>query len=102
MMTAERSKLRRRRGPKPDRRRALELLAGSPDGMTEAILSAHGFTTDMLVDLIRAGLATAKTERVVAGIRPIEVTRVRITSTGRRALAEPTEEPFKSHPRYRR
>src|SRR5262245_24964241 len=37
------------------RRRALELLAGSPDGMTEAILLAHGFTVDMLADLIRAG-----------------------------------------------
>ncbi len=28
------TKLSRRRGPKPDRRRALELLAGSRDGMT--------------------------------------------------------------------
>ena len=50
---------RRRRGPKPDRHRALELLSGSPDGMTEAILLAHGFTIDVLADLIRAGLATA-------------------------------------------
>jgi hypothetical protein len=90
---------RRRRGPKPDRRRALELLSGSPDGMTEAILLAHGFTIDMLADLIRAGLATAKTERVLAGIRPIEITRLQITSAGRRALAEPTQEPLKSHPR---
>jgi ATP dependent DNA ligase domain len=32
--------------------------------------------------LIRAGLATAKAERVVAGNRPIEVTRVRITEAG--------------------
>jgi hypothetical protein len=28
----------RRRGPKPDRRRALELLAASPDGATEALM----------------------------------------------------------------
>jgi hypothetical protein len=77
---------RRRRGPKPDRRRAIELLARSPDGMTEAMLLAHGFTVDMLADLIRAGLATAKTERIVAGGRPIEVTRVRITDAGRQAL----------------
>jgi hypothetical protein len=41
----------------------------------------------MMVELIRAGLATAKVERVVAGTRPIEVTRVRITDAGRRALA---------------
>jgi hypothetical protein len=37
---------RRRHGPKPDRRRALELLAASPDGCTEALLLAHGFTDD--------------------------------------------------------
>ena len=78
------TKLSRRRGPKPDRRRALELLAGSRDGMTEAMLLAHGFAVDMLVDLIRAGLATANTERMVAGGRPIEVTRVRITDAGQR------------------
>jgi hypothetical protein len=36
------------------------LLAASRDGATEAILLAHGFTVEMLVDLVRAGLATAK------------------------------------------
>ena len=49
---------RRRRGPKPERRRALELLAASPDGCSEAIMLAHGFTVDFLVDLIRSGMAT--------------------------------------------
>ena len=44
-----------------------ELIAWSPDGMTEAMLLAQGFTVEMLVDLIRAGLATAKAERVIAG-----------------------------------
>jgi hypothetical protein len=39
-------------------------------------------SSDPKVDLIRAGLATAKTERMVAGGRPMEVARVRIT--GRR------------------
>jgi hypothetical protein len=78
----------RSRGPKPNRRRALELLAGSRDGMTEAMLPAHGFMVDILVDLIRAGLATAKTERMVAGGRPMEVARVRIMDAGRRSLVE--------------
>ena len=54
---------RRRRGPKPERRRALELLAASPDGCSEAIMLAHGFTADFLVDLIRTGMATTRTER---------------------------------------
>jgi hypothetical protein len=79
---------RRRRGPKPDRRRALELLAGSRDGCTEAILIAHGFGAPLMVELVRAGLATATAERVVAGKQKIEVARVRITEAGRAALAK--------------
>jgi hypothetical protein len=56
------------------------------DGCTEAILLAHGFTIPLMVELVRAGLATATAERVVAGKRKIEVARVRITEAGRRAL----------------
>jgi|APPan5920702963_1055757.scaffolds.fasta_scaffold177624_1 hypothetical protein len=41
-----------------------------------------------LVDLIGAGLATAQTERAVAGGRSMQVSRMRITDAGRRALAE--------------
>jgi hypothetical protein len=74
--------------PKPDRRRALELLAASPDGCTEAIMLAHGFTVELMVQIVRAGLATEQTERVVAGGRTIEVARVSITEAGRQALAE--------------
>jgi hypothetical protein len=39
-------------------------------------------------DLVRAGLATAKAERVVAAGRTAVVARVRITEAGRRVLAE--------------
>jgi hypothetical protein len=77
-----------RRLPKPDRRRALELLAASPDGCTEAIMLAHGFTVAQMVELVRAGLASATAERVVAGSREMEVATVRITVAGRRALAD--------------
>jgi hypothetical protein len=42
----------RERSPPATRRRALELIAWSPDGTTEAMLLAHGFTVEMLVDLI--------------------------------------------------
>jgi hypothetical protein len=75
-----------KRHPKPDRRRALELLASCRDGCTEAMMVAHGFTVPQMVELVRAGLATATAERVVAGSRTIEVARVRITEAGRRAL----------------
>jgi hypothetical protein len=79
-----------RRLPKPDRRRALELLASCRDGCTEAIMLAHGFTIEQLVDLVRAGLATATAERVVAGSRKMEAATLRITEAGRRALGEVT------------
>jgi hypothetical protein len=42
----------RKRRPPATRRRALELLAGSADGMTEAMLVAHGFTVEQMVELI--------------------------------------------------
>jgi len=79
-----------RRLPKPDRRSALELLAASHDGATEAIMLAQGFTVEQMVELVRAGLASATAERVVAGGRAIQITRVRITEAGRQALAEQT------------
>jgi hypothetical protein len=50
----------RRRGPKPGRRRALELLASCRDGCTEAIMVAHGFAVEMLADLIRDGADRAR------------------------------------------
>jgi hypothetical protein len=78
----------RPRGRKPDRRRALELLDHNRDGCTEAIMLAHGFTVDMLVELVTARLATAHTERMVAGGRPVEVVRFRITEAGRQALSQ--------------
>jgi hypothetical protein len=37
--------------------RALRLLAGSPHGCTEAIMLAHGFTAELLVDLMRDATA---------------------------------------------
>src|SRR5260370_40896688 len=86
-MTAA-SKQGRRHRPKPHRRRrrALELLASCADGCTEALLIAHGFTVEQMVELVRAGLATAHRQRVVVGRRTVEIARVKITEAGRRAL----------------
>jgi hypothetical protein len=82
--------------PKPDRRRALELLAGCPqEGCTEAVLLAHGFTVEQMVELVRSGLelvrsglATATPQRVKAGREWLEVATLRITEAGRRILAK--------------
>ena len=80
---------RRRRIPRRTRRRALELLAGcGKQGCTEAIMLAQGFTVEFLVELVRDGLATATAERIAMGAKTIGVARVRITETGRRALAK--------------
>jgi hypothetical protein len=43
---------------------------------------AHGFTIEQMVELVNAGLGTAKPERVVAGNRTIEVARLRINDGG--------------------
>jgi len=67
-------------------RRALRLLADAPEGMTEALMMAHGFNSELLVDLCIAGLAIAKVERMIAGGRTVEVVRLKITETGRQAL----------------
>jgi hypothetical protein len=72
----------RKRVPKPDRRRALELLASCPEGCTETIMLAHGFTIEQMVDLVRAGLASATAKRIIAGSREMEVATVRITDAG--------------------
>jgi hypothetical protein len=71
-----------------ERRRALELLASSPEGINEELLvHGHGFKRQMLVGLVRFGLATAERETITAGGPPIEVVQVTITEAGRNALA---------------
>jgi hypothetical protein len=78
----------RKRVPPATRRRALELLAGRPDGCTEAIMLAHGYWIDMMVELVNGGLARVTAERMIAGGRTIEVARVRIAEAGRPALVD--------------
>ena len=54
----------------------------------KAILRARGFSIDMMIELVKAGLATTKRERMVADGRQTGVVRVRITDAGRQALAK--------------
>jgi hypothetical protein len=69
-----------------DDHRLLELLAGSANGATDALLTAQGFAFDFMVDLVRRGLVTAQAERSFAGGKP-EIARVKITEAGRRVVA---------------
>ena len=66
---------RRRHGPQPDRRRALELLAASRDGCTEALMVAHGLGVEQMVELIRDGLAAATTLRITDAGRRVSSTK---------------------------
>jgi hypothetical protein len=45
-----------------EQRRALEKLAGTPRGLPEHLLIAHGFSVEMLSGLVRAELATVVAE----------------------------------------
>jgi hypothetical protein len=67
-----------------ERLRALRLLAAAPNGATEAIMLAHGFTVEMLGRLVLDGHATATPGIMYAGGRPITVTWLTITDIGRR------------------
>jgi hypothetical protein len=71
--------------PMNDERRLLELLADNPNGCTESLLLAYGFRIE-LIALLGAGLATARSERMVAAGKAVDVTRIGITDAGRVAL----------------
>ena len=71
-----------------ERQRALELLAGNPDGYTEAaLLDRHGFSLALLVQLQRSGLVSPRPEVMRFGRRTQRVTRMVITDAGKRVLA---------------
>jgi hypothetical protein len=71
-----------------EHRRALRLLARSPEGRTEAVLMAHGFTSEMLDELISSGNAKAEAHTMTSGGRPVVVVWLQITAAGRKVLAE--------------
>ena len=64
------------------------MLEAFIDGCTEAIMLTYGFKTELLVELVTAALGPASTEGTVTGRRRVEVTRMRITAAGRRALTK--------------
>jgi hypothetical protein len=62
-------------------RRALDMLAGSPDGCAMARMLAAGFDIGTLHNIVRDGLATAGRQGET------KIVRLRITDAGRQALA---------------
>jgi hypothetical protein len=66
---------------------ALEILAAAGlHGCTGATLLAHGFSVEMLADLVHGGLATAHRQTMRVGRRKIRFARVMITDAGRKAI----------------
>jgi len=73
-----------------EQRRALKILADAPRGVgEEALVVAHGLSSEMLASLILAGLAAVVTETkgVPRGLT-ITVERIRSTDDGRKALED--------------
>jgi hypothetical protein len=66
--------------------RVLRLLAKAPNGCTEALMLAHGFTSELLDHPAVEGVATMERRRMRVGRRRIDVTCIMITDAGRRAM----------------
>jgi hypothetical protein len=81
---------KRRLNPQPRRTvELLKLLGSSPYGATEALLvRAHGFDSDIVRRVVRAGFATAERETMKAVGRSVEVVRLQITVAGRKVIEE--------------
>jgi hypothetical protein len=80
---------RRTRRPQPTHIRALELLANADSkGCTEALMMAHGFTSQLMIALLRESLAAVSAEHMVRDGRKLRVLVLRITHKGRKALME--------------
>ena len=73
--------------PTAEQRRALAMLmkAGT-NGVSHTWLMAHGFSVSMIAGLVNREFATLTREKVRAGIRLVNVGRVRITAAGRDAV----------------
>lgn len=70
-----------------DERRALAMLANAgPDGVEQALLSAHGFDASMVAELVNKGMAIVTAEKVRAEEKLVAVAKVRITAAGQSAL----------------
>jgi hypothetical protein len=69
-----------------DWRRALEMVAGSPEGLTDAALFARGFESTLIAGLVESGLVTSLTEHIWVGGHRVEVSWLRLTDAGHKAL----------------
>jgi hypothetical protein len=69
-----------------EERRALQRLAGVPRGIVKTLMLAHGFTEELIADLVLYGLATVLLDIARIGKQTIEIELVMITDAGRKAI----------------
>jgi hypothetical protein len=69
-----------------ERRRMLRVLARCPDGCSEAVLMAYGFSIEFIANVVFDGFATAEPSTTRAGGREAIVVWMQITEKGRRAI----------------
>jgi hypothetical protein len=82
-----------------ERRRALQLLARSPTGCTETLMSAHGFSTEVLGRLVIDGFAKVHVGTMLAGQRQLTVRWMQITDLGYAAISDTHDRRSPSCPR---
>jgi hypothetical protein len=82
-------RLKRERRDLQPRSPIVRSLATLPlQGRTKAVLMAHGFTIEMLEELISSGNAKAEAHTTTSGGRPVVVVWLQITAAGRKLIAE--------------
>jgi hypothetical protein len=69
-----------------EQRRALQLLARSPNGCAQLALRGYGFKRSLLAALVEGGLATDEPQDTRAGRQSVTVAWLTITETGRQAI----------------
>ena len=69
-----------------ERKRALRILARSPNGCIEALMLADGFERAMLGKLRCMASRKSRTHDTMAGSRRMKVVRIQITDAGRKAI----------------
>jgi hypothetical protein len=82
--------------PTNERRRALQLLARSATGCTETLMLAHGFSAEVLDQLVIDGLARAEHGILLAGQRQLMVRWMEITDLGHSAFSDALSDPYAS------
>jgi len=94
--------IKSRSAPNGAERLKMLASAGKQGGVTESVLLAGDFTTEMVASLALCGLATPNAKNLRVGGRSIEVVQMRITDAGRYILVKQDRATVARQPRAQR